>query len=80
MMTRVSFKITAILNKECSQFSNSVVAQNKLEWKNDFEGPPQFNSNSNVERFTWRRIGREKFPLSLNIIAQTLELELDSAI
>ena len=28
--------------------------------------------------FTWRRIGREKFPLSLNIIAQTLELELDS--
>ena len=27
--------------------------------------------------FTWRRIGREKFPLSLNIIAQTLELELD---
>ena len=30
--------------------------------------------------FTWRRIDREKFPLSLNIIAQTLELELDSAI
>ena len=27
--------------------------------------------------FTWRRIGREKFFLSLNIIAQTLELELD---
>ena len=27
--------------------------------------------------FTWRRIGREKFLLSLNIIAQTLELELD---
>ena len=35
------------------------------------------NSHSNVGRFTWRRIGREKFPLSLNIIAQTLELELD---
>ena len=27
--------------------------------------------------FTWKRIGREKFTLSLNIIAQTLELELD---
>ena len=27
--------------------------------------------------FTWRRIGREKFPLSFNIIAQTLELELN---
>ena len=30
--------------------------------------------------FTWRRIGREKFLLSLNIIAQTLELELDLVI
>ena len=35
------------------------------------------NSHFIVERFTWMRIGREKFPLSLNIIAQTLELELD---
>ena len=31
-------------------------------------------SHSNVERFTWRRVGREKSPPFLNIIAQTLEL------
>jgi len=38
---------------------------------------PKSNSHSNVGRFTWRSIGREKFSLSLNIMAQTLELELD---